>query len=309
VTAIVPNYNGADFIGGCLDALLTQTVPIDVMVVDDASTDDSVRRIVCSHPDVTVVRRSVNGGFGAAANLGVRAATTPLVAVINSDARLGHRWFEIVTAHADLPGDQWAWGGVLVDPKTSCIDSAGDCYTDAGLAYRGLRGQPLASLPTSPYQVFAVPGAAVVYRRDRFLELGGYDERHFMYLEDIDLACRAHQRGWSSLVDPAAVGEHDTARSGHHERAFSLIGRNGVWCWLRNSPRLRPLRFTRASWQQYRQLAATERVHARAFRRGRITGVVTGGRALRERRSPRDSDWRRRTEMALALRPPERDGG
>jgi GT2 family glycosyltransferase len=309
VTAVVPNHNGAEFIGGCLDALLGQTVPVSVIVVDDASTDRSVPEIEKSHPDVTVVKRSVNGGFGAAANDGVRAATTPLVAVINSDARLGNRWFEIVTAHAAAAGDQWAWGGVLVDPQTSCVDSAGDCYTEAGLAYRGLRGLPLASLPTDPYEVFAVPGAAVVYRRDRFLELGGYDERHFMYLEDIDLACRAHRRGWSSLVDPAAVGEHDTARSGNHERAFYLIGRNGVWCWLRNVPRLHALSFTKASWRQYRQLGAADRRHARAFRRGRITGLATARPALRERRSPREPSWRQHTELALALRPIERNEG
>jgi GT2 family glycosyltransferase len=309
VTAVVPNYNGAGFIGACLDALLAQTTPVTVIVVDDASVDGSADQIEASHPAVAVIRRPSNGGFGAAANDGVRAASTPLVAVVNSDARLAPDWFEILAGQAATPGEGWAWGGVLVDPRTSRIDSAGDSYSRSGLAYRSLRGQPMASLSSQPYPVFAVPGAAPLFRRDRFLELGGYDERHFMYLEDIDLACRAHQRGWTSLVDPTAIGEHDTARSGNAERAFYLIGRNGVWCWLRNVPRLHAMSFIRDSWQQYRQLRAADRRNARAFGRGRINGLVTASGALKERRAPRDPGWRERMEVALELRPAERHGG
>ena len=91
---------------------------------------------------------------------------------------------------------------MLVSAATGRIESAGDQYSAAGYAYKLLRDRPLDELPAEPYRVFAAPGAAPVFRRDVFDALGGYEERFFLYYEDVDLAFRAVLAGWHALLVP-----------------------------------------------------------------------------------------------------------
>ena len=283
---VVPNFNGAAVLPGCLAALAAQTIAAaEVLVVDNGSSDGSPEHAEASFPGVRVVRVGHNSGFGAAANLGVGMLSTPLVAVLNSDARAEPAWVQRMTAFAEeAPQDAWSWGGVLVTPGGT-IESAGDCYSSAGFAYKHAQALPVSRLPVEPYEVFAPPGAAPVFRRDVFMALGGYDARYFLYLEDIDLAFRARSRGWTSWVLPDVTVEHDLGRSSTNQVATWHIARNSLWCQVSNLPRIAPRAIWATTRREYREAAA--RGSGGAYVRGRLAALPHVPRLLQQRRSER----------------------
>jgi GT2 family glycosyltransferase len=283
VAVVVPNYNGAGFIGDCLDALLAQErPPDDVVVVDNGSTDDSADVIAAGWPSVRVVRSATNLGFAGGVNLGVRATDAPLVAVLNSDAIVDRRWLAELL-RAPRPDDVWAWGSVLVAEETGRIESAGDLCSNLGLASKHLRDQPLDALPDAPYDVFAPPGAAPLYRRDVFDALGGYEERFFLYYEDVDLSFRARLRGHRALMVPSARVRHALGRSGTAPVQRFYISRNSTWCAVRNLPHLSAGVLWSATRRQLRDARA--RGYVGPFVKGKVAAVAGLPRVLRERRA------------------------
>jgi GT2 family glycosyltransferase len=286
LSVVVPNYNGAHVLPRCLAALAAQTVaPASVVVIDNGSTDGSDAAVERDFPWVVVRRMGRNLGFGAAANLGVSEATTELVAVLNSDARPVPGWVEAVTGFAgNAPDRAWSWGGPLLSPD-GLVESAGDCYSPAGFAYKHAKGERVGRLPVEPYEVFAPPGAAPVFRREVFQQLGGYDARYFLYLEDIDLAFRARTRGYSSWLVPGAVVEHDLGGSGTAPVTTWHIARNAIWCWVSNMPELHPWLLWRTTVREHRDARA--RGVGAAFVRGRLAGLVALPRLLGVRRAER----------------------
>lgn len=290
VAVVIPNFNGASFITATLDALAAQSVaPAEVVVVDNGSADRSLD-VVRAHPlGVTAIGLRHNVGFAGGANAGVRSTTAPLVAVLNSDARPDPSWLAELLAVVDTSGaDVWAWGSVLVSARTGRIESAGDTWAERGAATKLLRDRPLDDLPDQPYDVFSPPGAAPLFRRTVFEDLGGYEERFFLYYEDIDLSFRARLRGWRAVMVPSARVTHDLGRSSSSpasaRRARWFIARNSLWCSLRCAPELHP----RALWRTtQRELATAKRCRGarRAYLAGRLAGAIGAPRALAERRA------------------------
>ncbi len=304
LAVVVPNHDGAHVLGRCLAALAAQTRPPDeVLVVDDASRDGSADAVERDWPGVRVLRRPRNGGFGATANDGVRAVGTELVAVLNSDARPAPDWAAQVAGFAREGA--WSWGGVLTS-RDGLLESAGDCCSPAGYSYKQWQGRRPEELPAAPYEVFAPPGAAPVFVRERFLELGGYDARYFLYFEDLDLAFRGRARGWTSWVLPAARVEHDMAASSTGAVATRYIARNGLWCHVANAPGLHPRLVLRTSRQQLAR-ARAEGV-AGPWLRGRASAGAALPRLLAERRRRRAASVLTPRQLAVAcdLGPPAR---
>jgi N-acetylglucosaminyl-diphospho-decaprenol L-rhamnosyltransferase len=283
VSVVIPNYNGASFIGSCLDALLAQErPPDDVLVVDNGSTDGSAAMLREKYPDVRVEALVTNLGFAGGVNHGIRATSTPLVAVLNSDAIVDRRWLAELLA-APRPDDVWAWGSVLVAEETGRIESAGDLCSPLGLASKHLRDRPLDELPTEPYEVFAPPGAAPLLRRDVFDELGGYADHFFMYYEDVDLAFRARLRGYRALQIPTARVRHALGKSGTPSISRYHIARNSTWCAIRNLPDVGP----GIVWAGIRRgmRDARKRGYLGPFMKGKAAALVALPAVLRQRRA------------------------
>lgn len=280
VTVVIPNFNGERLLTATLDALLAQAAPeLDVLVVDNGSTDGSLA-LLRARADVRVLALPTNTGFAGAANAGARATDRCLVVVLNSDARPQPGWLEALLTEVD-DSDVWAWGSVLVDPG-GLIESAGDGWRHGTTAYKLLRGQDLAALPARPYEVFAAPGAAPLFRRDVLLELGGYDERFFLYYEDIDLAWRARLRGYRAVLVPGARVTHELGASGRPFRTWFHIARNSLWCGVRNPPDLRPGLLVAATRREWRN--AGRRGVRWPYLCGRVAGVAGLPRQLAVRR-------------------------
>jgi GT2 family glycosyltransferase len=235
VAVVIPNLDGELLLPGCLEALRAQThAPSEVVVVDNGSRDRSLALLAERHPEVRVLALRRNHGFAGGANAGVAAVGAERVAVLNSDARPRPDWIERLLA-APAPDDVWAWGSVLLEPGGR-VESAGDWWSDDGHAYKLAHGASPDRLPTEPYEVFSPPGAAPLFRRDRFLALGGYEEGFFLYFEDIDLAYRALLRGWRALLVPDARVEHDQGASGRGWQRRFYVARNSLRCAVRCVP-------------------------------------------------------------------------
>lgn len=301
ITVVVPNFNGARVLGACLDALAAQTVPCaEVLVVDNGSTDGSAS-LALGRAGVRVLHLAENHGFAGGANRGIAAARTELVAVMNSDAYPEPGWLEAVLAAPRGPRT-WAWGSVLVSAATGLVESAGDQFHPAGYAYKLGRGLAVDELPAAPYPVFAPPGAAPVYVRAMFGALGGYDERFFLYYEDVDLSFRARLRGWEALMVPAARVRHELGASGGSRVARYHVARNQIWCTVRNHPdpvwELIAGRWVRElRWNRPRRLLPQEL-------RGRLAGLRGLPRVLAERRALRADHALTAEERARLFDPP-----
>jgi len=302
VAVVVPNFNGEGILGACLAAVAAQTSPpARVIVVDNASADGSLVLLARDWPDVEVVACAENHGFAGGVNRGVEAAAgCSLVAVLNSDARPHADWLERLLA-APRPDDVWAWGSVLVRPRDAAapptaaappgvaappgddiVESAGDCWDVRGFAYKAARGAALSALPAEPFEVFAPPGASPLLRRDVVVALGGYDERFFLYYEDLDLAFRARLAGLRALLVPDALVEHDLGGSGDLDRTRFHVARNSIACNVMNAPDLHPralLHGLRHDWA-----AARRDGYVRAHLRGRRAALARLPGSLRERR-------------------------
>ena len=164
-TVVIPNYNGAAYLARCLEALRAQTAaPEEVILVDDASTDDGLALVRREFPEVTVIARARNGGFAAAVRQGVGAARTPIVALLNNDAYPRADWAEAALAVFRHGGDIASVASLIVradDPEI--IDSAGDAYTVAGGAVkRGERARLADVKPMAGETFSAVRGGCLL---------------------------------------------------------------------------------------------------------------------------------------------------
>ena len=284
VAVVIVNFNGEDLLPDCLAALAAQTLaPDEIVVADNGSRDGSLALVRAAYPGVVALELGRNHGFAGGANRGVRATSAPWVCVLNSDATPAPDWLErlVGAPHGERT---WALGSVLVSARTGLIESAGDGYAPEGYAYKLLREQPLGDLPGEPYRAFAAPGAAPLLRRDVFNLLGGYEERFFLYYEDVDLAFRALLMGYEALVVPSARVVHRlgaTTRSMARLRFY--VARNSTWCAVRCLPSLSAPVLARRWLAELR--SHRPRRFAAAEVAGRLAGLARLPRTLSERRA------------------------
>lgn len=304
VAIVIVNYDGERLLPECLDALGRQTlVPAEIVVADNGSRDGSLALLRRRYPHVRALPLGRNHGFAGGANRGVGVTSAPWVCVLNSDATPARDWLERL-ATAPAPAEAWSLGSVLVSAATGLIESAGDQYCVEGYAYKLLRDRPLEELPAEPYPVFAAPGAAPVFRRDVFNALGGYEERFFLYYEDVDLAFRALLAGHHALLVPSARVVHRlgaTTRS--LARARFYVARNSAWCAIRCLPSENVLALARRWLLELRRHRPRRLLPAELA--GRVSALAALPRVLRERRAIQARRVIDHARLSALLRPPE----
>ncbi len=220
---VIPNWNGARWLAGCLDAVAAQTRPADeVVVVDDASTDDSVR-IAAGHPLAPrVVRQPENRGFGAAVNRGISCVAADAVALVNVDVVLAPDWLERAVAALEAAASAAAVATTMVamdDPGV--LDDTGNFLRRDGAAEQRGRFRRDQGLWDKPGEVWGACAGAALFRRDAVLAIGGFEERFVMYLEDVDLALRLRLAGWRCLYEPVLARHHGASSSALRARPVS----------------------------------------------------------------------------------------
>lgn len=219
VSIVIPNFNGERIIGPSLSAVLraAESYPGDceVILVDDASTDSSVEIVSVLDSDIVLVRHSVNQGFSEAARSGVKAASHEKVILLNSDVHPDQQFIAPLVSALD-DESIFAVSPLVTDAEGNPMFVSWTRYRIArgklkarswkleDVEARRAQGRPLRGLYAS--------GGSVAFRRERFLELGGFlDIYKPFYSEDLDLCTRAWMRGWKTLFVPESrVMHHST---------------------------------------------------------------------------------------------------
>lgn len=231
VALVIPNWNGREWLPACLAAVAAQRhAPDRLIVVDNGSSDGSLDYLAAEHPDVRVIALGENTGFAHAANVGWRAADTDHVALINTDVVLAPDWLARMLAAADADPATGAVACKMVslqDPGR--VYDAGDILRRDGACEQRGRFMADDGRFDAPGEVFAACAGAAVYRRAALEAVGGFDERYFAYLEDVDLGLRLRLAGWGCRYQPvvarhAGEGSSHQLPGGHHR----LVTRNTV---------------------------------------------------------------------------------
>ncbi len=184
ISAVIPNRDGADLLRRTLPPLLRElpTPENEVVVIDDASTDGSVEMLREEFPAVRAIALSENVGFGAACNLGMSEARHSLVLLLNSDMEVTPGSVAMLRQHLD-------------DPQ---VFAAGPEYRNPDPSWRAPEHEQ-----ARPSYMLGAPAGGGLFRREVFLELGGFDPLYApFYWEDFDLGWVAWRHGWKVVFEP-----------------------------------------------------------------------------------------------------------
>lgn len=242
VTVVIVNWNGERFLDRCLSALLAQTViPNEIILVDNGSSDASLD-IVRRYPLVRVLERNENLGFARGNNVAIQAAAaeSEWIALLNPDAFPAPRWLEALLSTVQDSPDLDVFGSKLVNAADpSVLDGAGDAYHMSGLVWRMGHGEPVVHFSEEVREAFSPCAAAALYRRSALIQVGGFDEDFFCYVEDVDLGFRLRLAGYRCCYIPAAVVYHvgsGTTGGQHSDFALYHGHRNLVWTFVKDMP-------------------------------------------------------------------------
>jgi N-acetylglucosaminyl-diphospho-decaprenol L-rhamnosyltransferase len=242
VSVVVVNYNSGPHLVHCLAALAGQTVSeFEVLILDCASGDDSfeaARSKMKSDPRFRFHPLGHNAGFARANNLAASEATGRWLVLLNPDAFPDADWLQRLGEAAIRYPDVELFGSQQWDAvHGGILDGAGDCYGISGLAWRGGHGRSEPP-PSGDYQTFGPCAAAMMVCRQRFLSLGGFDERYFCYFEDVDFAFRWRLVGGRSLQVGGAKVRHvgGACSVGRSDFARYHGLRNAIWTFVKNMP-------------------------------------------------------------------------
>jgi GT2 family glycosyltransferase len=279
---------------------VTRHAPPDaeILVVDDASPGETVRAMAASFARVRVLRLKRRGGFCAAANAGVRAASNPVVELLNDDTQVSPGWAGPALARFADPAVAAIAPLVLMGtpkgPGPPRVDSAGDRYFVGGVAAKRGHGELLQPSLLRPRPVFGASASSAFYRRAAFLAVGGFPEEFGAYFEDVDLAFRLQRAGFRAYYEPQSLVWHRISASHGtaDRRLLAQQSRNEEWLFWRNLPagtllRCLPLHLAVLAAKAWRRWRGGELL---PFLRGRWQAVAGLGMVMRHRRQLRAMD-------------------
>jgi len=223
ISAIIVNYNAGPLLRDCIDSLLACSLDVEVVVVDNASSDASLDGLQ-DLSQIRIIRNPINVGFAAACNIGVQSALAPFLLFLNPDCSLKSGSLEELLdamRDDDLVGMA---GGLLINSDGTeqaggrrAIPTPWRSFVRAfGLSRFASRWPKLffdfhlhkQPLPEYPVEVEAVSGACMLIKREAMDDVGLWDEGYFLHCEDLDLCMRFRQKGWEIIFVPDAPVIH-----------------------------------------------------------------------------------------------------
>ncbi len=292
---VAVTYSPGEVLEGFLSSLAeATTLPVEVVLADNGSTDGAPERAAATHPGVRLLRTGGNIGYGAAANAGLAGLTSGYAVIANPDVRFEPGSIDELLAVARRWPRAATVGPAIMTPDGELYPSARDLprlSTGAGHALLGWAwpGNPWTARyrreREAPRERPAgwLSGSCLLVDAAAFWSVGGFDPGYFMYFEDVDLAERLSRRGWLHVYAPSAVVEHE---GGHATR--------------RQPQRMRRVHHTSAlrylSGQYPRRRHLPLRVAMRAGRGARMLVSYVSGRVAAGARFQRRAEGVGRTE-------------
>ncbi len=242
VSVVIVNFRGVRDTITAIEYLEAVDWPADrleIVVVENASGDDSLERLAALGDRITLVESTENLGFAGGCNLGVSRSSGEYVAFLNNDARPDAAWVRAAVARFETSRSIGAVASRVLDWEGKTVD-----FVDAGLTWYGMGYKPLTAEPYTDEHL--LPGAPVLFgtgssmfvRRSVYDELGGFDERYFMFFEDVDLGWRLNLKGWTFAYEPASLAYHRHHASmtsfGQWKESY-LLERNALFTLYKNA--------------------------------------------------------------------------
>lgn len=291
VSVVIVSFNTRELLAECLTSLeqMAGGVRYEAIVVDNASRDQSAERVERDFPQVRLLRSKVNLGFAAANNLGFQHCRGRYVVLLNSDAFLRADALPLAVQRMDAHPDVGLAGGLLLGRDDSWQPSArqfpsllNDFLSLSGLSARFARNRFLGRQDRTwadPHEAAAVdwvPGAFSIIRRDVLEKIGYFDERFFLYYEEVDLCRRIRAAGFTVQYWPEIVVTHIGGESSRTVSHLTLSGSGAqLTLWRLRSAYLYyrkhhgafgvwSARLLEAGWHGLRQLRNRRRSPAKA---------------------------------------------
>jgi len=245
VTVVIPHFNGEEILRRCLLSLrATQYSAYHVLVVDNASTDQSIAMVLLEFPEVTVIRSQHNLGYAGGCNLGIRSSESAYVVLLNNDAVVTPNWLnpliQLVETNNAIAAVQ---PKILSIQNKKLFDYCGAAGGEMDIfGYPFARGRLFQTIEEDEGQyensrlIFWASGAATLLRRSVLDQVGLLDSYFFAHMEEIDLNWRMQKAGFQIASEPRSIIYHQTGGTLAQEsyRKMKLNQRNNLIMVLKN---------------------------------------------------------------------------
>jgi len=219
VSVVIVTYNSINFIDHCLESVMSSE-PFEVIVVDNSSMDKTVERIVENFPKVKIVQNDTNLGYGRAVNKGTALVNGDVLVILNPDTTVEKEWLDYLVFPLIKEEKTIAVPRIMVYDG-SVINTCGNLDHFTGLSFTNGFGRRSEEM-INELSVSGISGACFALRKDDFLDLGGFDEDIFLYMEDTELSWRAHSKGYSFVYVPESIVNHEYKLNVSAEKLFRL---------------------------------------------------------------------------------------
>jgi len=214
---IILNHNSEEYLIKCISSVKNQSISNNkIVLVDNASTDNSIDLISKTFPDIEIISNTVNLGLGSGFNIALKKymENYDYFVLMNSDVVLDIKWCEILINYLEENKNVWSVNGLMMVGGSDLIDNAGGQILNIlfGIFIGHLGNQSLSNISKSnfnkPFKVFFNICNAMIIRKDVLIRVGFFDPSYFMYYEDIDLSWRILLNGHEVHCNPRAVAYH-----------------------------------------------------------------------------------------------------
>lgn len=217
-SVIVVTYNHEYFIKTCLNSLMTN-IGLEIIIVDNCSSDSTVKTIK-KFPSVKLIKNESNMGYGNGVNIGIKHSTRKYIVVLNPDVKVEKNSIEELISPLKNRKE------TITVPKTlvydgSKINTCGNIEHFTGLTFTFGLGEDKAAF-NKPMYIAGLSGVCFAIKRELYLEIGGFDECFFLYMEDADLSWNICSRGLKILYVPSSIIYHDYELSVSAEKIYHL---------------------------------------------------------------------------------------